>query len=92
MLNQTTSTNIDALYCPNIRNIEHLHDRDTYLYILRSINRIIKFSFTYHENKSVLENRLKKLDDDCDLNGLLANIPLDSLIEQLDDEELIYCI
>ena len=73
-----------------LESIEKLFDYDTYLYILRRIDRIIKCSFYREESQSVLKNRLARFDNSCGLNGLLASIPLDLLIDQIGDAQLIY--
>lgn len=89
---QALSNNNEQLSIYSLSHIEQQVDYDTFLYIIRRINRIIKCSFQRDETARQLRNRLKEFDDDCELNGQLANIPVDQLFDELGDAELKYCL
>lgn len=72
--------------------LEAYVDRDTYVYLLRWLYRIIIHSGRLSENKLKLKKRIRRFERQSNLPRFLSAMPVCELLMQLEDEQYFYPI
>lgn len=77
---------------PGLKGLELHVDRETFIYILRSVYNIIFKSSKLKEDKKQLKKRIKKFEEQSDLPCFMSEIPIEDLLSQLEDAQYFYMI
>ncbi len=75
-----------------IKGLESHVEYDTLIYILRSLYSIVRKSNQLKENKHQLHRRIERFEEQSNLPGYLSVMPIEKLLEQLDDAQYFYPI
>ena len=75
-----------------IKGLEAHVEYDTLIYILRSLYYIVCKSTQLKENKYQLQRRIEHFEEQSNLPGFLSAIPIEQLLEQLEDAQYLYPI
>lgn len=91
-----TFKNVQNSVIPNtmrgLKKLEQLFDLDTYIYILRSLYKLIFTSKQLKENKRQLQNRIRQFEQQSNLPCFLSTMPIEQLLTQLEDAQYFYPI
>ncbi len=83
----TTST-IEKPCC--LKDLSTYIEHETFVYILRSLYRIVVKSGRLKENRPELHKRIKQFEKDSSLPSVISTIPTDKLLSELEDAQYFY--
>lgn len=87
-----TTTPCKPQLLPGLHGLEQYLEYDTFVYVLRSLYRIVFKSKTFNENKPQLQRRIQRFEEQSNLPGFLSAIPIEALLIQLEDAQYFYPI
>ena len=75
-----------------IKGLANTVDYDVLIYILKSVYRLVLHSSQLKESRIDLKRRIQQFERDSLIPAFLSSLPLDQLIEQLEDAQYYYPI
>lgn len=92
MTNNNTVEIERSLIALGLKGLEAYVDHDTTVYILRTLYNIVQTSANNKEDKLVLKSRIKHFEEESNLPAFLTTIPIEQLLEELEDAQYFYPI
>lgn len=75
-----------------LKALESYVDPETFVYILRSIYRIVFTARDFKENKAQLRRRILEFETQSNLPGFMSALPVEELLAELEDAQFLYPI
>jgi len=93
----TIQTNINSTQpipklLPGLEGLAAYVDHDMMLYLLRQLYKMVFRSQEEGENKQELYRRIKFFEEEANIPGFLSAMPVDKLLEELEDAQFYYPI
>lgn len=73
-----------------LKGLENYVEQETFVYILRSLYRIVFKSNELNESKHQLQRRFRLFEEQSNLPRFLSAVPVDKLLIQLEDAQYFY--
>lgn len=78
--------------CLGLEGLRNHVDHDVFVYLVKSLYRIILHSGRLKETQTKLKNRISTFEKESLIPGILSALPLEQLLIQLEDAQYAYPI